>query len=202
MTEARIECTCPSFNIADINLLVRRGDVVWVSEEIARSSEDLRLAVRSGAVSVVYARRCSVSRSPPPPNVRMNRAQRGGFVRTTVSAPAAEPAAPTPAQGFDARAIEEAIANGISKAIQGLVASGSLVPGNGVVGGTPVARSTGLASAVVTSEPVYIPSNLVPSDNAATITVAESSSEGTDLEAAAAALKATRKRKTTPTETA
>ena len=195
MTEARIECLCPSFNIADINLYMRKGDIAWVTEDVARSSDDLRIAVRSGAASVVYARRCSVSRSPPPPNVRMNRTQRGGFVRLQEPPqhPASVPA--TAPQGVDAKSIEDAIANGIAKAIQGLVSSGALVPGNVV--GLPMTRSTPQASSVVSSDPVYIPSNIVPSDNAATITVAESSSEGTDLEAAAAALKATRKRKTT-----
>lgn len=199
MIEARIECLCPSFNIGDLNLTMRKGDIAWVSEEVARSSDDLRLAVRSGAVSVLYARRCSVSRSPPPPNVRMNRAQRVGFVRhqEQLQQPAPVPA-PAP-QGVDAKAIEDAIANGIAKAIQSLVASGAFVPNVGVGNGT-TAHNTVAASPIVTSDPVYIPSNIVP-DAGTTITVAESSSEGTDLEAAAAALKATRRRKTTSTET-
>lgn len=200
MTEARVECLCPSFHIEDLNLRMRRGDVAWVSEEVARSSDDLRLAVRSGAASVVYARRCSVSRSPPPPNVRMNRTQRSGFVRLGEPSQQVVPApVPTPTpQGFDPKTLEDAIANGVAKAIQGLVASGAFVPGSSV--GAPVTRNTVPASAVVTSDPVYIPSNLVP-DAGTTISVAESSSEGTDLEAASAALKATRKRKTTSTET-
>ncbi len=201
MTEARIECLCPTFNLADIQLMVRRGDIVWVSEEFARSSEDLRLAVRSGAVSVVYAKRCSVSRSPPPPNVRINyRAQRWD-VRLQQHPP--QVVAPTPpVQGLDAKALEDAVANGIAKAIQGLLTSGVLVPGGVPITGSGNAHASPASVAVVTSEPVYIPSNLVPSDNATTITIAESSSEGTDLEASAAALKATRKRKPTPTETA
>ena len=202
MTEARIECLCSTFNLADIQLMVRRGDIVWVSEEIARSSEDLRLAVRSGAVSVVYAKRCSVSRSPPPPNVRINyRALRGGFVRLQENPPQVTPPVPPP-QGLDAKALEDAVANGIAKAIQGLLTSGVLVPGGVPITGSGNAYAAPASVAVVTSEPVYIPSNLVPSDNATTITIAESSSEGTELEASAAALKATRKRKITPTETA
>lgn len=195
MTEARIECLCPSFNLGDLNLTMRKGDIAWVSEEVARSSDDLRLAVRSGAASVVYARRCSVSRSPPPPAARM------GHIRRTASrSPAIErvEASPPSAQepSINPKSIEDAIANGVSRAIADLLASGLLVPS----GGAPVTRGTVAAPSVVTSDPVYIPSNLVP-DASAAISVAESSSEGTDLEAAAAALKATRRRKTTSTET-
>jgi hypothetical protein len=193
MTEARIECLCPSFYLSDLNLALRKGDIVWVLEETARSSEDLRFAVRSGAASVVYARRCSVSRSPPPPNVRMNRSQRNGFVRISgIQSERPETPILVP-QGVDAKALEEAIANGVAKAIQGLVASGAFGPSIGapVVNNTPV---------VVSSDPVYIPSNLVPASDT-TITIAKSSSEGADLEAASAALKATRKRKTPSTET-
>lgn len=196
MVEARVECLCPEFDLADIRLRLRRGDVAWVSEGVARGSVDLGIAIRSGAVSVVYVRRCSVSRSPPPPNVRMNRVQRGGVVNRTPS-PSPEPGpVPRPEPPVvDTGSIEEAIARGVTRAIEGLIRSGALVPG-GTRG--PV-QAVGAPSVPVTSSdaPLYIPSNIVPTGDAPTITVARSSSEGATLDEAAAALKATRKRKST-----
>ena len=190
MREARIECLCPEYRVSDLGIQFRRGDSVWVPEESARSSEELLLAVRSGAVSVVYTRRCSVSRSPSPPNVRLGRAQRAHLVTRTPPAPPAP--VPAPQVGIDAGAIEDAIARGVTKAIEGLLSSGALVPG--VRGGAPA--PSGAAVPAVTSEsPVYIPSNIVPTGDAATITVAQTSSEGAALDEAAAALKATRRRK-------
>lgn len=192
MTEARIECQCPEYNIADMGLYLRGGDTVWVSREAATASRELQVAIRSGAVSVVYARRCSVSRSPPPPNVRMNRVQRGGVVNRT---PSPEPAPRPEPPVVDTGAIEEAIARGVTRAIEGLIRSGALVPG-GTRG--PV-QAIGAPSVPVTSSdaPLYIPTNIVPTGDAPTITVARSSSEGATLDEAAAALKATRKRKST-----
>jgi hypothetical protein len=195
--EARIECLCPEYRIADMGLILRRGESVWVSAESARSSVELLLAVRSGAVSVLYARRCLVSRSPSPPNVRMNRAQRSGrAIPWVVQAPVPpEPAAPSApaapaAPAVDAGAIEDAIARGVSRAIEGLIKSGALVPG-----GRPSGPVAGPAPTVAGDAPVYIPSNIVPTGDAATITVAQTSSGGADLDEAAAALKATRRRK-------
>lgn len=202
MVEARIECLCPEFDLRDLRLRMRRGDVEWVSEDVARRSADLALAVQSGAVSVVYARRCSVSRFPPPPNVRVGRARRGVVTQTSQPQPTvARAVVPVvESKSIDAKAIEEAIASGVARAIQGLLASGAFVPASG--GAAPIPATAprtvaATASPVVASDPVYIPTNIVPSDDATTITIAESSSEGSDLEAAAAALKATRKRKTT-----
>jgi len=192
--EARIECLCPEYHVTDMGIRFRRGESVWVSEEAARSSEELMVAVRSGAVSVVYARRCSVSRSPSPPNVRMNRAQRAGFIaRTFPEQP--QRTEPAPQASVDAGAIEEAIARGVTKAIEGLILSGALVPGGR---GSSPSVVIGTAAPVVSSDaPVYIPSNIVPTGDATTITVAQTSSGGAELDEAAAALKATRKRKST-----
>jgi hypothetical protein len=200
--EARIKCLCPAFHLADLGLNMLRGDIKWVPEKAARSSGDLRLAVHSGAVAVVYTRRCFVSRSPPPPNVRMNRTTRGVPTKTATkptvapqSAPAPAPPpsnTPVPMPEVSAQFIREAITEGVTKAIAELLSSGVLVPN---VGGMPGATRAVSALSVTTAEPVYIPTNIVPTDNAPIITVAKSSTEGTDLEAASSALKATRKRK-------
>lgn len=197
MVEARIECRCPQFHVPDINLRLRRGDVVWVAEEIARRSVDLGIAVRSGAVSVVYSRRCTVSRPPPPPSSRMGRIIRS-VGRTTVQVQTIPASDSVPAPTVDPKSIEDAIAKGVTRAIADLVASGVLTPGGS---GAPVRVAPSVVGgAVVAEEPLYIPTNIVPADKA-NIKVAESSSEGSGLDEAAAALKATRRRRSTTTET-
>ena len=187
MKEARIECRCAEYTLSDLKVRVRRGDVVWVSEDAARSSHELRVAVRSGALTVVYTRRCTMHRSPPPPNVRMPR-----MTRPTRDL-GAEPA-PAAAAVIDPAALEDAVAKGVAKALEGLLAAGVVVPAQG----GRVAASA-IPAFLPAPEPVYIPSGLVPIEAQATVTVASTQSESGDMEAAAAALKATRRRKTTPT---
>ena len=201
MIEARVECLCAEFNLPDIHLQLRRGDVVWVAEDEARSSADLRMAVRSGAIAVLYTRRCAVHRSPPPPHVRLPRHTGKHFVPTSgvvrpVESPVAAPVAAAPTTvTIDHQSIEEAIARGVASAIQGLLASGAFVPAGS--GGATVRGGNYGAPLVSTDDPVYLPSNLVPTDQGNMISVSETSSEGSDLNESAAALKAQRKRKST-----
>lgn len=196
MIEARIECLCPEFDLADIRLKMRRGDVAWIPEGAARGSFDLGIAVRSGAVSVVYSRRCFLIRSPPPPSARMGRIIRS-VGRTQATPVVSEPSGrPPTGVSVDPKAIEDAIARGVTRAIADLVSSGVLTTAvAGRVAGPVAAGVTGVDA----SEPVYIPTNIVPVEKT-NIKVSESSSEGTDLEASAAALKATRRRRSTTTE--
>ena len=175
MIEACIKCVCPEYYLADIGVRLRRGEVFWVSEDTARSSEEIRLAARMGAVSVVFTKRCAVQRNP---------------ARTPT--PSATPSVAPSVAPFDEQALQNAITAGVSKAITDLLSSGVLVPGTRVG-----AVSTDAAPYTpVTNDPVYIPSRIVP-EKTAPITVAQTSSGGAELEASAAALKATRKRKAT-----
>lgn len=200
MIEARVECLCVEFNLPDINLQLRRNDVFWVAEDVARSSADLRMAVRSGAVAVLYTRRCAVHRSPPPPHVRLPRNTGKRFVPTFEARPVETPA-PAPVQSvtIDHQSIEDAIARGVASAIQGLLASGAFVPaGSGGSGSGSTVRAGNYGAPLVsTDDPVYIPSNLVPTEQGNMISVSETSLEGSDLNESAAALKAQRKRKST-----
>ena len=192
MTEARIECLCPEYHVGDLRLRMRRGSVAWVSEEAARASDDLRIAVRSGAVTVLYTRRCSVSRLPPPPAARM-----GSILRSAGVASRARPEPSAPSVGAASVSpgdIEAAVAAGVSRAITDLVASGVLVWA-GAAAARPTAAPASIAAVVDAADPVYIPTNIVPADGVPSITVAQSSSGGSDIDAAAAALKATRRRK-------
>ena len=184
MIEACIKGVCPEYYLADIDVRLRRGEVTWVSEDTARSSEDIRLAARMGAVSVVFTKRCAVQRSPSPPISRMR-----GIMRNT--ARTAAPSAAPSAAPFDEQALQNAITAGVSKAITDLLSSGVLVPGTRM-GAAPADAAP---YPTVTNDPMYIPSRIVP-EKTAPITVAQTSSGGAELEASAAALKATRKRKT------
>ena len=187
MVEARIQCQCPSYVLSDLGLHLHQGDVVWVSPDKISASVELRFARSIGAVSVSYVQRCQVYRAPPPPTVRLKR-------RTT---PPAQATAPAPAPSMDSTALEDAVARGVAKAVAELVSSGILIPGPRV-DPVVVPSRTGAPTPVFTAtmnEPVYIPSNLVPTDASTTINVSSTESEGTDLDEASAALKASRRKK-------
>jgi hypothetical protein len=136
-----------------------------------------------------------VSRLPPPPAARM-----GSILRSAGVASRAMPEPSAPSVGTAAVSpgdIEAAVAAGVTRAITDLVASGVLVPAGAVAARPTAAPASAPAAVVDASDPVYIPTNIVPADGVPSITVAQSSSGGSDIDAAAAALKATRRRKST-----
>ena len=136
-----------------------------------------------------------MTRSPPPPASRMGTLMRSNRATAPASTVSAAPVQVVPPVSLDSKAIADAVASGVSKAIVDLVSSGILVP----AGAGSLATGVRSIAPAVTNDPVYIPSNIVP-DQVAAITVAQTSTGGAELEASAAALKATRKRKTTSTE--
>ena len=66
MSEARIECRCADFNLADLKIKVRRGDIIWVDWARADKSEDLKRAINSGAVTMRQVDRCRNTRPAVP----------------------------------------------------------------------------------------------------------------------------------------
>jgi hypothetical protein len=58
MKEVRIECICPSIQISELHLDLKKGDVVWVSEEKAMSSDELKKAAKLGGVTLKFFQRC------------------------------------------------------------------------------------------------------------------------------------------------
>lgn len=65
MIEARIECLCVGgYHLADLDVTLQQGVVLWMSESKARGSADLRLAERARAVVVRWGERCAASRQP------------------------------------------------------------------------------------------------------------------------------------------
>lgn len=69
MIEARVECLCVFYRVGDLNLTLRKGDVSWVEETLARKSVDLKEALRIQAVRVRWGARRSAGRRLPSPVV-------------------------------------------------------------------------------------------------------------------------------------
>ena len=190
MGEVYVECVCGEYNISDIGVRFRRGDGVWIPERVAQSSRELKLAQQIGAVTVSYIKRCIVTRTPPPPMTRLARIRRSAAVGgVNTPPPVAQPAPEQKTAPIDTSNLEAAIERGVAKAIAGLIQSGALVPAT-----NPARPQQPLPVIVTETTPLYIPTGIVPMD-APTVQVTQQSSEGSDVDAAAAALKAARKRK-------
>lgn len=65
MIEACVRCLCPEFRVDDLRITLRRGDVYFCTEAVARASTDLREATRIGAVEVLWGERCVSERVAP-----------------------------------------------------------------------------------------------------------------------------------------
>ena len=183
MTEARILCVCKEIRVADLKLVLREGDVVWLDRDVAARSRDLAFARRAGAVQVRWATRCEVSKPPqvparpvPPWLQRL----RGAVAPSRpdvedVARRAAEEAAALSSETFRAIVREE-----IRSALIGL-------PGTGPT--TVVSPRTTTAPAA--DVPVFIPTNIVPTEEA-TISVSAETTGASGVDDASAALKAAR----------
>jgi len=70
MKEARIECLCKDYRVSDLRsgkgtLVLRKGDVIWLSEAEFLASESLAHAKRVGAVGVQWRERCQREKPIP-----------------------------------------------------------------------------------------------------------------------------------------
>lgn len=196
MKEARIECLVKEFPIHDLGLRMRSGQVEWRPEDQAQKSRELTEAVRIGAVTVRYMERCQVAKPPPkpqrhmPPSVRLSRPGKGGMIRQPQAS--GEP--------MDKQALKEAVREELREALadnNGGMSKDTLKAAlREVLGemGAPMTAAPGAAAPArkKADEPVYIPSNIVDKDSKADITAAKGESESDDLDAAAAALAATK----------
>ncbi len=64
MIEAEITCECPAIQLADLQMALTRGMVVYLAEGRARVSKDLQRAVRAHGVTVKYVQRFREQRAP------------------------------------------------------------------------------------------------------------------------------------------
>jgi hypothetical protein len=210
MKEALITCLTRTFQVEDMGLDLRQGDVVYRPEAVARGSRDLKQGMAACAVSVRYVERFQVekkqpARIPAAPATRMSRPNMGGMLRqpkvpvgesvdTEEIAQRAEAAA--------AQAAEKAIEAGVKK-LEGMlegqqapaITQEQLEAALKNVLPTVAPRMGTAAPADEVEIPTLIPDGIVDKDAKATLkpTKEESSSDG--LDAATAALKKSRAKK-------
>jgi hypothetical protein len=227
MMEARIECKIREYPIADLGLMLRRGQIEWVDATKAKGSKELTHAVRIGAVSVRYEERFKVAKHPDPPPRRAPPSVGMSRPRRKTAPKASPPAQPVVDTEAIAKRAEEAARKAareegaatraelarLRQAIEQGSSTGSINQGQleaalkNVLGGlnisTAGAPSSGPAAAAPSGpeEPVFIPDNIVDKDAKADIKVESKASEGDGLDDAAAALRkkrGTSTRKRTP----
>lgn len=67
MIEACIQCLCREFHVADLNLSLKQGQIVYLDAARARGSMDLKRAWRVNAVAIKYVERVRERREAPLP---------------------------------------------------------------------------------------------------------------------------------------
>lgn len=206
MTEARIECTCPEYRLPDLGLVMRQGDVEWVSEARAKASSTLTHAERIGAVEVRWEKRCTVSKDQIPPWLR-RRGKAAPVKRPQRVEPVAAPALLTAdevaqiAREAAREAAGEQVASEVRKVLANVPtltqadveAALRNVLGNMPPASLPTApiRVTHLEGGVEPDEvPVFIPSDLGQVDAVAEIEVQATESKSDGFDQAAEALRA------------
>ena len=182
MIESRIECLCFEINIPGVGLL-KRGQILWTAESVARSNPNVEHARQIGAVSVRYVERCQVSRMPLPARLK----QHAKLPTPNVVAPVA-PSAPPPPVGLRAEDVASLVREAVSREVMPQLASVireelSRVPN--VINNISNVVS---AKTAPSDEPVFIPSNLVPTEGADITLKSEESSSG-NLDDASEALR-------------
>lgn len=190
MIESRIECLCFEINIPGVGVL-RRGQILWLGESTARTNPNVEHARQIGAVSVRYVERCQVSRMPLPARLKQHARLPAPNAPVTPQAPKAEPAAvSTEDMASMVREIARAESVAVVREVVPQLASVireelSRVSNNVVVNNVSVAPAPKTAPS---DEPVFIPSNLVPTESADINLKSEESSSG-NLDDASEALR-------------
>ena len=179
MLEAEITCECPAIQLADIQMALTRGMVVYLAEGRARVSKDLQRAIRAKGVTVKYVQRFRDIRSvppaplPPPPPARVQ------------AVPLAE--------GLDLEALAQRVADLVSSRVLAALDQGLTVsPRTNFQG--PVGPAVVPSFAVPDAIPVFIPSKIGRDDLQPADVKATAGEAGSVLDAVAA-LKAARKGK-------
>lgn len=223
MIEARIECLCPSYRLSDLTVggqpvVLREGQVMWVSEADARASQAVAHARKVGAISVEWRERCQVAKpkSPTPPWLNRNATK----PRRALPAEAPPPPAPQPsvdteevarrAEAAAAEAARKEMHKGLEEIKALLVQAQHKVAPESITQEQLEAALRNVLPAqqhtisdggvtVTTDEPVFIPKDIVKKDADAAISIESEASGGDSLDAAAEALKATKpKRRRSP----
>ena len=188
MIEAEITCECASLTLADLQLALTRGMVVYLDATRARNSKDLARAQRVRGVTVKYVQRYREQRPAPalpvPAPVPVSLEARG--VEGTVPF-------------LDEEALAQRVAALLAPQLQAIQEAIEAL-GHGVVvtapqGPMPTVRTVSpVVGTVADDVPVFIPSKIGRDDLRPTIAVAtEGADDGGGVTDALAALKAARK---------
>ena len=175
MIEAEITCVCsPGIRIADLNLNLTKGDVVYVPEAQARASMDLRRA-RAG-VHLRMVQRCRERRAPPraprrPPEARPQ-------------APVMPPEAPVP------QPYVPDLEGTVSKLLTPLVEEVAALRRETQQRATAAPQGAPAAGMVDPTTPMFIPNDLADAGLKGEITSKSEKKSGESLDAASAALRA------------
>jgi hypothetical protein len=92
MIESRIIC-CEPVDLKDLSLNLRRGQEVWISNDLANRSRDLQRALAMGKVRVTRMERHVANKPPPPPKVlppfvtRSRPLTKNEYIRDAISDP-------------------------------------------------------------------------------------------------------------------
>lgn len=190
MTEARVECLCTTYNIPELGLELRKGDVAWVTEGRARTSEELAIAKRAGAITVRWEERCIVSRSPTPPFLKRRPAV------PPFATPAAAPVVDhTEVASKTAEALRDVVRQELQEVLKGFV--GQKLDADAIGAAVrqalaPAGRGDVRAPVIGSDAPVFIPTKITSDDTKTSINVTTETSVSSSVEDAAAMLKAAR----------
>jgi len=166
--EGEIRCVCLRVQINDLNLVMEKGDVVYLPATRVMASQDL-MRLRAG-VDVRFVRRCREERAPGPPV---------DVIRPEPTPIFWQPPLPPPVEAkIDLDVLAEKVAARMPR-----VDTGTLQQ--------LIQMITGGSSLRVSSEPQFIPEmGALP---AADVVVSEQKAEGGTVEIAVKALKKARK---------
>jgi len=186
--EAEITCECPSIQLADLQVALTKGMVVYLEATSARQSADLRRAMVAKGVTVKYVQRFR-ERRPEPVVVQLP---------PVAPSPVRQVPRPEP-EGLDEMGLAQRVADLLSPQIQGMleqvVAEIQLLRVQGVARVQEVGRERTSGTMVVDEVPVFIPSKIGRDDLRPIIEVKATEGDAGGVSDAVAALKAARKSK-------
>lgn len=201
MIEARIQCLCNEYNFPLWNISLHKGEVVWINEDVAKGSDELALAKRARAVSVKYEERCAVSRPSFVPPF-LNRRPKVPSFAAPPPVMVATPVDHQEVANRTAEALRGMVQEEIQKALAGQAASsvdhaaiGETVRKAMASAMADMPKATQAArpvSTVAGDVPVFIPSQITPSDTKSDIRVTTETTGSSSVEDTAALLKAAR----------
>jgi len=205
MKEAQIKCLCPDYRIPDLGLVLTFGQVVYVPEDKARQSQELRLATKVRAVEVRWGSRCEVSKAPAPPWLK-RKARNFPTQEPTVTHEEIERRAKEAARREVGESLRDIIREELQQAMKSMVAAPPTV--THVTGADPEAIVAAVRAALgdrapmsgaarapkVSDEPLFIPTGIVPTETKGAVEIPSETSSGEDVADTAAALKAARGR--------